>query len=68
MMVQRYVASYNDYYTHEEGAFVAYEDYAELESAVNALLIDISRRYPGEEFKCPLIAKLAEITKYDTRN
>lgn len=31
-MVQRYVVSYGDYYSHEEGAFVAYEDYAELEA------------------------------------
>ena len=37
-MVQRYVASYNDYYTHEEGAFVTYEDYAELESKFNDIL------------------------------
>lgn len=67
-MVQRYVASYNDYYTHEDGEFVTYEDYAELETAVIALLVDINRRYPGEGFKCPLILKLAEIVEHEPRN
>lgn len=43
------------------GEYVTYEDYANLEAAVIALLADINRRYPGEEFKCPLILKLAEI-------
>nr|UVM87347.1 MAG: hypothetical protein [Bacteriophage sp.]UVN10479.1 MAG: hypothetical protein [Bacteriophage sp.]UVX44253.1 MAG: hypothetical protein [Bacteriophage sp.]UVX46935.1 MAG: hypothetical protein [Bacteriophage sp.] len=67
-MVQRYVASYNDYYTHEDGEFVTYEDYVELETAVIALLVDINRRYPGEGFKCPLILKLAEIVGHEPRN
>lgn len=63
-MVRRYVASYNDYYAHEDGEFVTYEDYEELEAAVIALLMDINRRYPGEGFKCPLILKLAEIVEH----
>lgn len=29
-MVQRYNASYNDYYENDAGEFVSYEDYAEL--------------------------------------
>ena len=65
-MVQRY-----NYYTREPdgaGVFVAYEDYVELETAVIALLVDINRRYPGEEFKCPLILKLAEIVEHEPRN
>lgn len=67
-MVQRYVASYNDYYTNEDGEFVTYEDYVELETAVIALLMDINRRYPGEGFKCPLILKLAEIVEHEPCN
>lgn len=50
------------------GEYVTYEDYANLEDAVIALLADINRRYPGEEFKCPLILKLAEIVGYEPRN
>lgn len=67
-MVQRYVAPYNDYYTHEDGEFVTYEDYVELETAVIALLMDMNRRYPGEGFKCPLILKLAEIVEHEPGN
>lgn len=50
------------------GEYVTYEDYANLEAAVIALLADINRRYPGEEFKCPLILKLAEIVEHEPRN
>lgn len=52
----------------DEGCYVEYEDYAELEGAVTELLADINRRYPGEGFKCPLILKLAEIVEYEPRN
>lgn len=52
----------------DEGGYVEYEDYAELEAAVIALLADINRRYPGEGFKCPLILKLAEIVEHEPRN
>ena len=31
-MVQRYNASYNDYYENDAGEFVSYEDYAKLEA------------------------------------
>lgn len=51
-----------------EGRYVSYEDYAELEAAVIALLADINQRYPGEGFKCPLILKLAEIVEHEPRN
>lgn len=51
-----------------EGRYVSYEDYAELEAAVIALLADINRRYPGEGFKCPLILKLAETVGYEPCN
>lgn len=67
-MVQRYNASYNDYYENDAGEFVSYEDYAKLEAAVIALLADINRRYPGEGFKCPLILKLAEIVGHEPCN
>lgn len=52
----------------DEGGYVGYEDYAELEAAVIALLADINRRYPGEGFKCPLILKLAEIVEHEPGN
>ena len=52
----------------DEGGYVEYEDYAELEAAVIALLADINRRYPGEGFKCPLILKLAEIVEHEPCN
>lgn len=52
----------------EEGGYIKYEDYAELEAAVIALLADINLRYPGEGFKCPLILKLAEIVEHEPGN
>lgn len=44
-----------------EGTFVKYETYEELEQGVKALLADIRSRYPGQEFTCPYIKKLAEL-------
>ena len=67
-MVQRYLLQGGLIGPHDAGDWVGYEDYAELEAAVIALLADINRRYPGEGFKCPLILKLAEIVEHDTRN
>lgn len=66
-MVQRY--SNNGFCVVDaDGDYVKYEDYAELEAAVIALLADINRRYPGEGFKCPLILKLAEIVEHEPGN
>ncbi|AUE23491.1 hypothetical protein HSE2_gp021 [Escherichia phage vB_EcoS_HSE2] len=67
-MVQRYENDHGDMFQATEGDFVRYEDYAKLEAAVIALLVDINRRYPGEGFKCPLILKLAEIVEHEPRN
>lgn len=76
-MVQRYELKdvseypydpYNDLVKSDEGDWVRYEDFAELEAAVIALLTDINRRYPGEGFKCPLILKLAEIVEHEPCN
>ena len=68
-MVQRYTYDQIFGFTPDvEGVLVLYEDYAKLEAAVIALLADINRRYPGEEFKCPLILKLAEIVVYEPCN
>lgn len=76
-MVQRYefkdvcanpYLSYYEMVESDEGDWVSYEDYKELETAVIALLVDINRRYPGEGFKCPLILKLAEIVEHEPRN
>lgn len=67
-MVQRYENAHGDMFQATEGDFVRYEDYAKLEAAVIALLVDINRRYPGEGFKCPLILKLAEIVEHEPRN
>ena len=44
-----------------KGTFVKYEAYEELEKGVKALLADIRSRYPGQEFTCPYIKKLAEL-------
>lgn len=61
-MVQRYVASYNDYYSHEDGEFVTYEDYAELEAdfkAYKASAYTVAEQYAG------VIKELeAELQKY----
>lgn len=67
-MVQRYENDHGDMFQVAEGNWVTYEDYANLEAAVIALLADINRRYPGEEFKCPLILKLAEIVEHEPCN
>lgn len=49
------------------GRFVSYEDYKNLEQKVMALLDNIKERYPGEEFKCPLIIKLADAVEYKSK-
>lgn len=67
-MVQRYLLQGGLIGPHDDGDWVGYEDYAKLEGAVIALLVDINRRYPGEGFKCPLILKLAEIVEHEPRN
>ena len=73
-MVQRYelkedcVTGHIDLEEDTDGGWVRYEDYANLEAAVIALLADINRRYPGEGFKCPLILKLAEIVEHEPGN
>lgn len=67
-MVQRYLLQGGLIWPHDEGDWVGYEDYVELEAAVTALLADINRRYPGEGFKCPLILKLAEIVGHEPCN
>lgn len=67
-MVQRYLLQGGLIGQHDEGDWVGYEDYVELETAVIALLADINRRYPGEGFKCPLILKLAEIVEHEPCN
>lgn len=73
-MVQRYelkedcVTGHIDLEEDTDRGWVRYEDYANLEAAVIALLADINRRYPGEEFKCPLILKLAEIVEHEPCN
>lgn len=46
------------------GEMVYYEDYEALHNAVIALLDDISSRYPGQQFTCPHIQLLAELTEY----
>lgn len=68
-MVQRYTYDQIFGFTPDvDGGLVLYEDYANLESAVIALLADINRRYPGEGFKCQLILKLAEIVEHEPCN
>ncbi len=67
-MVQRYLLQGGLIGPHDAGDWVGYEDYAKLEAAVIALLMDINRRYPGEGFKCPLILKLAEIVEHEPGN
>lgn len=49
------------------GRFVSYEDYKNLEQKVVALLDNIKERYPGEDFKCPLIVKLADAVEYKSK-
>lgn len=61
-MVQRYTTlagSVED----DDGHFVAYEDYAALENAVNALLADVKARYPNQDLYCPLMRELERLTQ-----
>lgn len=73
-MEQRYelkedcVTGHIDLEEDTDGGWARYEDYANLEAAVIALLADINRRYPGEGFKSPLILKLAEIVEHEPGN
>lgn len=64
-MVQRYELELyhcngGDMEPDPNGSYVDYLDYAKLEDKVNALLADISRRYPGQEFTCEHIKALAK--------
>lgn len=61
-MVQRYNASYNDYYENDAGEFVSYEDYAKLEAGFKgykASAYVVAEQYVG------VIKELeAELQKY----
>ncbi|WPK33138.1 hypothetical protein [Escherichia phage AV104] len=61
-MVQRYNASYNDYYENDAGEFVSYEDYVKLEAdfkAYKASAYMVAEQYAG------VIKELeAELQKY----
>lgn len=61
-MVQRYNASYNDYYENDAGEFVSYEDYAKLEAdfkGYKASAYVVAEQYVG------VIKELeAELQKY----
>lgn len=64
-MVQRwdYFAASEEFEPFDRGEWVKYEDYAALENAVNALLVDVKARYPNQDLYCPFMRELERLTK-----
>lgn len=70
-MVQKYVVHKSEMHrvdeddsgTAEWDLVIIHEDYAALENAVNALLVDVKARYPNQDLYCPFMRELERLTQ-----